>query len=69
MPAVPFVVGSAIGFIPQTAIFALAGSGVTVDKFFTIFLSGALLVISASLGIYLYKKFRRGKKLDGNERI
>ncbi len=69
VPAVPFVVGSAIGFIPQTAIFALAGSGVTVDKFFTIFLSGALLVISASLGIYLYKKFRRGKKLDGNERI
>ena len=63
VPAFPFFAGSAIGFIPQTAIFSLAGSGVTVDQFYTVLLSAVLFVISALLGFYLYRKFRHGKKL------
>ena len=65
---VPFIVGSAIGFIPQTAIFALAGSGITLDGFFSVALSALLFIISVFLGIYLYRKFRHGKKLGNIEK-
>ena len=57
-----FLAGSAIGFIPQTAIFALAGAGVTVDHFYSLALSAVLLVISALLSFYLYRRFRCDKK-------
>ena len=56
-----FLAGSAIGFIPQTAIFALAGSGVTVDHFYSLALSVILFIISALLGFYLYRRFRCDK--------
>jgi uncharacterized membrane protein YdjX (TVP38/TMEM64 family) len=62
VPAVPFILGSMIGFIPQTAIFALAGAGVTIDRFNTIAISAGLFVVSAILGVYLHQKFRDDKK-------
>ncbi|MBF0252144.1 MAG: TVP38/TMEM64 family protein [Alphaproteobacteria bacterium] len=64
--AVPFVGGSALGYIPQTVIFALLGSGVTVDPMARITLSIVLFVVMALLGVYLYRKFRHGKSLDAN---
>lgn len=61
---VAFVLGSAIGYIPQTAIFALIGSGIAVDTSLRITISVVLFVISGFIGIYLYRKHRHGKSFD-----
>lgn len=60
-PALPFIAGSALGFIPQTFIFALTGTGVSIDTVQRIGSSVALFLISAALGVYLYRRFRRGQ--------
>lgn len=52
--ALGFVAWSAVGYIPLMAIFALAGSGVTVLSIWKIILSVALLIISTLLSIHLY---------------
>ncbi|MFC1672717.1 TVP38/TMEM64 family protein [Pseudomonadota bacterium] len=62
--AVPFFGGSTLGYLPQTAIFALLGSGVAVDPALRISLSVILFVASGVLGVYLYRHFRHGKSLD-----
>jgi len=62
--ATPFFLGSAIGYFPQTVIFALLGSGVAVDPAQRISLSIVLFVASGLLGVYLYRHFRHGKSLD-----
>ncbi|MBL4615163.1 MAG: TVP38/TMEM64 family protein [Magnetovibrio sp.] len=62
--AVPYFNGSALGYIPQTLIFALLGSGVAVDPALRISLSIILFVASGLLGVYLYRRFRHGKSLD-----
>lgn len=61
---VPFVLGSAAGYIPQTAIFALMGSGVQVDQTFQIGVGAILFVISGVLGAYLYRHIQLGKNLQ-----
>jgi uncharacterized membrane protein YdjX (TVP38/TMEM64 family) len=61
--AMAFIGGSAIGFVPQTLIFALAGSGTMVDDVYKIVISVVLFVISGVLGYYLYRKFRHGKSI------
>jgi len=60
-PAFLFIAGSTLGFIPQTFIFALAGTGVSIDPAIRIGLSIVLFLISAVLGVYLYRKFRHGR--------
>ncbi len=62
--ALPFIGGSAIGYLPQTAIFALAGSGVEVDPELRITLSVVLFLASGMLGVYLYRRYRHGRSLD-----
>ncbi|GAB6052730.1 VTT domain-containing protein [Magnetospira thiophila] len=62
--ALPFIAGSALGYIPQTLVFALAGSGVDVDPELRISLSIALFVVSGLLGLYLYRRFRQGRSID-----
>lgn len=62
--ALPFVLGSALGYVPQTLVFALAGSGVNVDPLWRIGLGAALFLASGVLGIHLYRKFRHGRHLD-----
>lgn len=64
--AAPFFGGSALGYLPQTVIFALLGSGVAVDPGLRISLSVVLFVASALLGVYLYRHFRHGKSLDNS---
>lgn len=64
--AVPFFTGSAIGYLPQTFIFALLGSGVAVDPLQSTLLSAVLFVASGVLGVYLYRHFRHGKSLDAS---
>lgn len=56
--ALPFIVGSALGYIPHTVIFALLGAGIDVGSNTQIMLSGALLVVSVLTGFILIKKYR-----------
>lgn len=57
---VPFVAGSAIGYLPQTAIFALLGTGIHLEPGLRIGTSAALFVASGMLGVWLYRRYRRG---------
>jgi uncharacterized membrane protein YdjX (TVP38/TMEM64 family) len=66
--ATPFLSGSAIGYIPQTIIFALVGSGITIQPFIRIGLGVALFVISGAVGVYLYHRFRHGHTLEDVDR-
>lgn len=62
--ALPFLLGSAVGFVPQTLVFALVGSGVSVDPVWRIGLGTVLFVVSGALGVYLYRSLRHGKVYD-----
>ena len=63
--AIGFLAGSLLGYIPQTVIFALLGSGINLDPAFRITSSILLFVLSAALGIYLYRRYRQGQELNG----
>lgn len=54
----PFVAGSSFGYMPQTIIFSLLGSGVTVEPILRTSVSAVLFVLSSALGLRLYKKYR-----------
>ncbi len=56
-----FFLASALGYIPQTLVFALAGSGINLDPVLRISLALALFLVSGFLGAYLYRHFRRGR--------
>jgi uncharacterized membrane protein YdjX (TVP38/TMEM64 family) len=64
VPALPFMLGSVLGFLPQTAIFALVGSGVNVEPVWRIGLGGLLFIGSGVLGVYLYRRLRHGRHYD-----
>lgn len=57
-----FFLGSAIGYLPQTAIFVLIGSGVDLDPFFRIGLGTILFVISGVIGHQIYRSIRNGNR-------
>lgn len=59
-----FLSGSGLGYIPQMAIFALVGTGITVDPALRIGLGVVLFAVSAVLGTHLYRKYRHGKTFD-----
>ncbi len=56
--ALPFFAGSAVGFVPQTVVFALLGSGVRVAESTQIVLGAVMLVASIGLGIILLRRGR-----------
>lgn len=58
IPAPAFIGGSAIGYLPQTIIFALLGSGIRIDPVWRTGLSAVLFVLSTILGIALYRRFK-----------
>ena len=60
----PFFFGSTLGYIPQMAVFAMVGSGARMDQFWQIALAIILFAAAATLGIYLYRKYRHGRSLD-----
>ncbi len=62
--AVPFVAGSGLGYVPQTLVFALVGSGISLEPELRIGLSAVLFVVSGMLGIHLYRRYRHGKSFD-----
>ena len=56
--AVSFIGSSMLGYIPQTVIFALLGSGFNIDLEFRIILSIVLFLASILLGLFLYRKYK-----------
>jgi len=62
--ALPFFIGSLIGYVPQTVIFTLLGSGINLDPEIRIGASVVLFVLSGALGIYLFRRYRKSRALD-----
>ncbi len=56
--AAAFMVGSAIGYVPQTVIFALLGGGARVDRATQIVVAVALFAASALAGVVLLRRHR-----------
>lgn len=56
VPAAPFFAGSALGYVPQTVAFALAGSGIGVEPLARTGLSAALFIASSMVGAWLYRR-------------
>lgn len=52
----PFLAASAVGFIPQTAVFALMGGGVRVSQAGQVALAVGLMVVSVVLGVVLMRR-------------
>ena len=62
--ALSFIVASSLGYIPQMIVFALVGTGITVDPALRIGCGVALFAVSGAFGIHLYSKYRHGKTFD-----
>ena len=60
----PFLAASAIGYLPQTVVFALLGKGIRVDGAWQLGLAAALFVVSAAIGFVLLRRHRAGQALD-----
>lgn len=54
--AAPFLVASAVGYVPQTVVFALAGAGAGLSNGFQFGLAAALLLVSVGLGVLLLRR-------------
>jgi uncharacterized membrane protein YdjX (TVP38/TMEM64 family) len=59
IPAAPFFLGSAVGYLPQTLVFALIGSGVQTDPLLHTVLGVTLFLASGVFGAWLYRRQRR----------
>jgi uncharacterized membrane protein YdjX (TVP38/TMEM64 family) len=59
----PFLAGSAIGYLPQTIVFALLGKGVRIERELQIALGVLLFAASALLGLWLLSRHRRAQAL------
>lgn len=60
----PYLLGSAIGYLPQTFIFALIGKGVRVDPGLRIGIACVLFVATTLWGFVLYRKYRCARLLN-----
>lgn len=60
----PFFAGSAAGYLPQTVIFALLGSGVALDPGLRMGSGVALFVLSTIVGIWLWRRTRGARGLS-----
>lgn len=56
VPARPFVLASAVGYVPQAAVFALLGGGVRVAQGVQVGVAVALFAASAALGVLLARR-------------
>ncbi len=59
-----FFTGTFLGYLPQTLVFALVGSGVHVAPAMKLGGAIALFIVSGALGAYLYHHHRQALNLD-----
>jgi uncharacterized membrane protein YdjX (TVP38/TMEM64 family) len=64
--ALPFLLGSLLGYMPTTFVFALAGSGIETGAPLRVALSVLVFMISGAAGVWLYRRYRHGKTLGGD---
>jgi uncharacterized membrane protein YdjX (TVP38/TMEM64 family) len=62
--AAAFFAASLLGYLPQTAVFALAGGGIAVERDAQLWLAGGLFVLSAAIGFALLRRVRAARALD-----
>ena len=55
-PIKPYILGSALGFVPQMTIFSLMGAGLQINGQQQLIISIILLIIALLVGSYLYRK-------------
>ncbi len=60
----PFCAGSFLGYLPQSLVFALVGSGAHLAPAIKLVLAIVLFLVSGALGVYLYRRNRHGLSLD-----
>jgi uncharacterized membrane protein YdjX (TVP38/TMEM64 family) len=63
LKALPFLAGSALGYLPQTVVFALLGKGIRVEGAWQIGMAGVLLAVSIGLGLWLLRRHRAARAL------
>lgn len=63
VPARPFLLGSLLGYVPQTLVFTLAGSGVEMGGSLRLGFAVVFFVVSSAIGVWLYRRYRHGKSL------
>ena len=68
IPAPAFIAGSAIGYLPQTLIFNLLGSGIRIDPLWRTSLSAILFILSSVIGFLLYRRFKGDQVLADETR-
>jgi uncharacterized membrane protein YdjX (TVP38/TMEM64 family) len=65
VPAAAFLLASALGYLPQSVVFALLGGGVRVGRPAQIALGVALFAASVALGLVLLRRWRAGAAAAG----
>lgn len=61
--ALPFLLGSLLGYLPKTFVFVLAGSGVDTGAHLRVAMAVVVFLISGAIGVFLYRRYRHGKSL------
>lgn len=64
IPRSKFFAGSFVGYLPQALIFALAGSGLTVDSHWRLATSIVLFLLAGLLALPMYRRMRHGQTYD-----
>ncbi len=65
----PFILGSLLGYVPQSAVFALMGGGLQINSRLQLAVSVLLFVAATWLGVVMYRRHRaeaRGVVENGN---
>jgi uncharacterized membrane protein YdjX (TVP38/TMEM64 family) len=63
----PFLLGSALGYLPQMVVFALAGSGSQLREIWQLGLAIAMFVLATLLAGWLLSRYRRQQLAAGSE--
>lgn len=63
VPARPFLLGSLLGYLPLTFVFALAGSGIDMGAAPRVVFAVLFFVVFGVIGIWLYRRYRHGRTL------
>lgn len=64
---VPFFLASAIGYLPQTVIFALLGEGLKVEESTQLGIAVALFIVSGLIGFMLLRRHRAAQAMAAEE--
>ena len=67
IPLAAFVGGSLAGYVPQTLVFALMGSGVNVGSSTQIGISVGLFIVSTLIGVWIYARYRKQLRAETAE--